>query len=95
MKPICVPCRRFYRPTKSGYYFIEGMPSTSDALPGTAAPEQWRPYKLWCGDLWTCEGCGAQAVVGAGRGPVAEHYQPDFDEKCARLGADQLQVNDC
>ena len=26
MKPICIPCRRFYRVKQNGYHFIEGMP---------------------------------------------------------------------
>ena len=26
MKPICVPCQRFYRPKKNGFMFIEAMP---------------------------------------------------------------------
>ena len=27
MRPICVPCRRFYRPKKNGTYFLEGHPT--------------------------------------------------------------------
>ena len=97
MKPICVKCQRFYRARKNGYYFIEGMPraGVKRALPGTEAPEQWQPYKVWVGDLWACEGCGHELISGVGRGPVAEHYQTDFASTVERLTADQLQVNDC
>jgi len=57
-------------------------------------PERWKPYKLWSGDKWRCEGCGAEVISGVGFNPVAEHYQPDFAERAAQLGAD-FQVNDC
>lgn len=94
MKPICVPCQRFYRTEKSGYYFIEGMPEGNTAQPGTATPEQWHPYKLWTGDLWRCEGCGATLISGTGREPIAEHYQPGFADQVKRLGV-TFTVNDC
>lgn len=42
-----------------------------------------------------CEGCAAQIVVGTGRAPIAEHYQPDFEAVVERTNARQLQVNDC
>lgn len=96
MKPVCVPCQRFFRMKRAGFYFIEGMPiGTSRPLPGTAAPEQWKPYKLWSGDRYECEGCGAVIVSGFGLSPISEHYKPDFAEQVKMTGADQLQVNDC
>lgn len=94
MKPICVPCQRFYRPKKTGFPFIEGMPKRSGAEPGTAEPERREPYKLWMGDQWACEGCGSEIVVGTGREPIAEHYQPTFADWVTRF-APELQVNDC
>lgn len=96
MKPICVECQRFYRAKKNGFYFIEAMPKNgAKPEPGTSEADKWTPYKVWVGDLWECQGCGHQIVSGVGQGPVAEHYQPDFVETVARLGALQLQVNDC
>lgn len=95
MKPVCVPCQRFFRMVKSGFYFIEGMPRRDNVPPGTAAPESWKPYKVWAGDKWRCEGCGAEIVSGVGQHPIAEHYQADFAAHVLRLNADQLQVNDC
>lgn len=94
MKPICVPCKRFLRAKKNGFYFLEGMQAEDGAQPGTAEPEKWKPYKLWVGDLWECPGCGAQIVSGVGRDRVAEHYQDDFAERVKRHGA-EFQVNDC
>ncbi len=32
MKPICVPCQRFFRCTKNGYYFLEMMPMAGTGL---------------------------------------------------------------
>lgn len=80
---------------KSGFYFTEMMPRSGNPEPGTAEPENWTPYKVWCGDKWQCEGCGAEIVSGTGRSPIAEHYQPAFADMTARLNADQLKVNDC
>jgi hypothetical protein len=82
---------------KSGYYFIEGMPTpgASRALPGNEEPERWEPYKLWAGDKWECEGCGAVILSGFGREAITEQYKPDFADTVKRLGADQFQVNDC
>jgi hypothetical protein len=95
MKPICIPCQRFYKPKKTGFYFLEGYPSgNGKAPPGTAEPQAWRPYKLWAGDIYECNGCGGRIIVGAGLKPLAEHYQDGFDEMVERYGA-KFQVNDC
>lgn len=96
MKPVCVPCQRFFRADKNGLPFVEAMPKPGirSAEIGTGAPDQWTPYKLWTGDRWTCDGCGASIVVGVSRDPIAEHYQPNFAELVTRAGA-TLQVNDC
>lgn len=95
MKPVCVPCQRFFRPKKNGFYFIEGMSKVGRPEPGTSEPENWQPYKVWVGDLWECLGCGATIVSGVGSHQIAEHYEADFAEHVQKLGADQLQVNDC
>ena len=99
MKPICVPCRRFYRPKKNGYPFIEGMPAdNSRPQAGLAEPEKWKPYKLWNGDLWECPDCHAEIIVGFARQPWAEHYQSDFAKKVESEAArvsELIQINDC
>lgn len=84
MRPICVTCQRFFRCKKNDYFFIEGMPQG----------EQWQPYKLWAGDLYECEGCGATIISGVARCPIREHYQQDFEQVRSRLNA-TLQINDC
>jgi len=94
MKPICVKCQRFYRIERNGTPFVENMP-TSPAVPaGTERPDLWTAYKLWLGDLWKCEGCGSQIIVGTGADPVAEHFEPDFAFMRNLHGA-EIQVNDC
>jgi hypothetical protein len=93
VKPICVKCQRFYRPHHNGRRFIEGMPIGNKAPPGTTAPEQWKPYKVWVGDEWMCNGCGHLIIVGVAHVPIREHYQPDF--AIALQHATYLQVNDC
>lgn len=95
MKPICVPCKRFFRPKKNGYYFLEGMPKWPNRpKPGLAEPEKWEPYKLWVGDIWECQGCGATIIAGTPHSPIAEHYQLNFKDQVAYYGA-EFQVNDC
>jgi hypothetical protein len=106
MKPVCIACQRFYRVKKNGHFFIEAMPTevpacgTQDrhmAVPGKSEVAFWKPYKLWSGDLWECPGCGTQTVSGVGRGPVAEHFQPDFADQLERVRQHQelVQINDC
>ena len=92
MKPICVPCQRFFRIAKTGFFFTEMMPKGNTARPGLKSPEQWQPYKVWIGDKWACPDCGAEIVVGIGHQPIAEHYQPEFALKSA---VSSLNVNDC
>ncbi len=93
MRPICVPCRRFYKPAHTGIAFVEGMPEEG-AKPGNAEPERWKPYKLWSGDLWKCPECKAEIIVGAGRAPLSVQHEPGFAQAIEREGA-QLQINDC
>lgn len=98
MKPVCVKCQRFYRVTRNGYYFMEGMPIGGQGfstLAGTADPERWTPYKIWVGDLWECPDCLAQTVVGVGAHPIAEHFEDRFEDVRQRTGADRLLVKDC
>lgn len=95
LKPVCVPCARFFRMRKSGFYFVEAMPIISHALPGTAEPDKWRPYKIWSGDRWECEGCGATILSGFGLAPIAHQHQEDFNQILRNLNASQLQINDC
>ena len=94
MKPICVPCQRFYRPKENGFYFVEGMPSHNGAKPGLQEPESWSPYKLWCGDKWECPDCGASIIVGTGMLPLREQHHDDFREMIDKLNA-TLQIKDC
>jgi hypothetical protein len=88
-KPVCVPCARFFRPYKNGTRVLEGMPVPSDTRPGLEDPDNWKPYKVWVADMYKCEGCGAEIVVGFGFSPMWErHYdrpQPHH----------HVRVNDC
>lgn len=94
LKPVCVPCQRFFRMVKAGYCFVEAMPKESDAISGTSEPDKWTPYKIWSGDKWRCQGCGAEILSGFGHDPISEHYQPEFKNWMTRLKP-QTQVNDC
>ena len=85
LKPICVPCRKFYRPERNGVYFTEGMPSG----------DTWTPYKVWVGDLFKCPECGHELLTGFGCRPIAEHYQDGFTDTRDRLGAAAITINDC
>jgi hypothetical protein len=88
-KPICVPCKRYYKIVKTGFAFTEGF------APNCLEPDNWKPYKIWFGDLWRCCGCDHRMITGFGAAPISEHYKPDFAAKMLRFRADQFQVNDC
>jgi hypothetical protein len=96
MKPICVRCHRFFRCIESGFKFTEGMPAGPHRPPpGLTEPESWKPYKVWAGDRWRCDGCEAVIVCGFARAPIAIQHESDFAEIRTALRADQFQVNDC
>lgn len=95
MRPVCVPCQRFFKCKKNNFTFTEGMPVDELARPGNDDCAMWQPYKVWTSDRYECEGCGAVILTGFSQQPLAEHYQPDFADKVKRYGADQFQVNDC
>ena len=98
MKPICLPCERFMRPKRNGYYFVEGKPwGGGMEWDGERGKDSlgWTPYKVWVGDVWACPDCGSQIINGVGIDPVAEHYQDGFDEVMTRTNARQLMVKDC
>lgn len=78
MRPICVPCRRTYRPEKNGLGFVE----MADG----------RQHKLWMGDLWKCPGCGHALISGVGFKPLGEHFDADFASKVRGWNAD-LEIN--
>lgn len=91
-KPVCVPCKRFYRPLKNGVHLLEGKPIHRDTLPGNSSPDEWAPYKIWHADLWHCQGCGHELISGFGHSPMSEDYRPDFD---SLLPSVTHTVNDC
>lgn len=93
-KPVCVKCHRFFRPHKTGFSLIEGMPKGKWTEPGIENDEDWQDYKLWMADLYKCEGCGTEIVVGFANRPVAEHYQDDFAKTKNWFGT-TFRVNDC
>jgi hypothetical protein len=95
MKPICVPCQRFFRPKRTGFTFTEGMPIGNDVPPGKSFADQWVPYKIWRGDLWECRGCGAQIISGTAAQPIAVQHEEHFAQYRDALNAAQFQVNDC
>lgn len=96
MKPICLPCRRFYRVKKNGVPFLEMRPTDGEAkaLPGNAEPERWLPYKLWMGDRWECPDCGASIISGVGQQPMSEHYKPEFEAEVSAWNT-EIKINDC
>ncbi len=74
MKPVCPPCQRFMRPKKNGVCWVECKPTGGwDGERGKDS-KGWTNYKLWFGDLYECQGCRAQTIVGSGMRPIAEHY---------------------
>jgi hypothetical protein len=91
-KPICVKCKRFYKPKKNGIFALEQMPKANGAKPGLEDEENWEPYKIWRADLYKCEGCNHEIVDGFSWGPLAEHYEDNF-KRWAQFVT--YTVNDC
>lgn len=82
---VCLPCRLFYRAKKTGINIEEGRPVGD----GT-----WAPYKLFKADLYACPGCGHEVVSGFGRGPIAEHYEPQY-RAMVEMFPPIARVDDC
>lgn len=71
--PVCATCRRELKPRRNGVTVIE---ITKDG-----------PYRIWKADLSRCPGCQADILVGYGKQPFAEHFQPNFIEELVRARA--------
>ena len=92
-KPACLKCQRFYRCKKTGFMWLETMPIDYPAEPGTVEPEKWAPYKIWHSDLYECQGCGHQLIVGHGLHPITEQYEGEvFDDHMKLI---EGTINDC
>lgn len=76
--------------------FVEGMPKGTANWqdPDYHDDKHWQDYKLWRGDLWECESCGHEVVVGVAAEPIRIQHEPDFQEVKERLGV-TLRINDC
>jgi hypothetical protein len=91
-KPICVKCQRFLRPHRTGVRVLESKPVINGAPAGTAASDDWEPYKLWSADLWKCVGCGVEIINGYGETPLMQDFRDDAEEM---RRAALYRVNDC
>jgi hypothetical protein len=80
----CAKCFKFMRVKKIGIGVEEGMPEFGG----------WRPYKLWMADLCECPDCGAQMIAGFGSGPIAEHWQAEY-ERLAKVFSPIGRIDDC
>ena len=69
---VCRPCGTFMCIKKNSVTVEEQM-------------EDGAPYKLWDADLYRCPTCGHEIVSGFGRGPIAEHFQPTYQQQRERL----------
>jgi len=73
MKPVCVPCKRFFKCSKNDFPWVECAPYHREGEEPT-----WRDYKLWYGDKWVCPSCGASIIVGTALRPVSVRHEPNF-----------------
>lgn len=79
-KIICFKCQVEYKPKKNNIPVIEMF------------NEPPRPYKIWLADAWQCPGCQHVVVAGFGKGPIREHFEPDFPELLERVLAAEWVV---
>ena len=87
--PVCVACGLFFKPKKNGFAWVEGMPTVL-----VNGDEEWKPYKLWLGDLLACAGCGTEIIAGHGREPISIHHEPNFEPRLKAFNPSVI-VNDC
>lgn len=92
-KPVCPKCACYFYPKKNGTPYLEMKPRGNGAPRGHDAPEMWEPYKLWLGDLWACQVCGFEIIIGALH-PACEDYRPEFETMIDSFNP-QIKVNDC
>lgn len=71
---VCLKCQLFLKPKKNNVAVEERMPVGGE----------WKPYKLWAGDLWECKGCGIEVVSGFAPYPMREHFMEDYEDFRAR-----------
>ena len=45
------------------------------------------PAAIWSADLWACPTCNERMIAGFGISPIAEHYQPGFEELLEKVKA--------
>ena len=67
-RPVCVPCAREMRCKKNDYLVSDREPACY----------------VWAGDMFECEGCGHQVVVGWAKEPVRWGHEDGFAEYHAR-----------
>ncbi len=67
-RPICVKCQIEYRPEKNGAIAEEMATGIGS-------------YKIWSADLLKCPICGHLIISEYGNNPLAEHYDPDYEER--------------
>lgn len=70
--PICVKCKKEYRPKKNGV-FVELM-------------ADFGSYEIFHADLVECPKCGHQIITGFGQGPVGNHLEEDYKELLGKIG---------
>jgi hypothetical protein len=58
--------------------------------PGASDGDHEGSYRLWSADLWICPDCGHKIISGFGKGPIAEHYQSNYDDVLAQILANKL-----
>jgi hypothetical protein len=63
-RPVCKKCNCELRPETNGV--------------GVLDMANFGPAELYDADLWKCPKCGIEVVGGFGHGPIASHFEPDF-----------------
>jgi len=82
-RPVCVKCQRELLPFKNGVVAHQLKKNIFDGNKTKLAKELLKndkDYKIWHADMFKCPVCGIEVITHFGSGPVAEHFQDDFDE---------------
>jgi hypothetical protein len=79
---VCADCKIEMYPKENGIFVVEYM-------------NRNEPYKLWRADLWSCKGCGRNAVLGFATCSIVDHYEPQFKTVLDNIRASGKTIIDC
>lgn len=89
MRPICVKCEVELKATATGALLVETQRTKS------GDDFENRPYRVWSVDISACPKCEHEVVIGFGRSPVIEMFEPQAVSRLEEMKAKAKRVIYC